>query len=533
MTIRTRFAPSPTGHLHIGSARTALFCWAYAHGRQGKFLLRIEDTDQKRSSDAASMAFLEDLTWLGLKWDEGPFFQSERLKLYNQAIDRLLEEGKAYHAFDTPEEIEAARARARARKRTYVYDRAALRLDPKTVARYLEEGRPAVVRFKVPDHREVVVRDAALGAVCTNSDEFGDFVIRKADGFPTYHLAVVVDDEMMGVTHVIRGQDHLTNTARHLLLQEALGFKTPVYAHNSLTFNPDGSKMSKRDKDKALRKEVARRGIDSCTSIDEETFRAWIASKDRQLDLDAAERLAGELGVHLPEINVDDFRRAGYLPEVLVNYIALLGWSPGSDVEKFDASYLVAHFDFDRMITSPSKFDRQKLLAFNLDAVQDMEEAEFAARFREHCARYHPEFLELGEERFDRLARANRKRAKTLEDPIESCRFFLLGDDAVVYERTKPVEKALLRGEPSGLDHLRALGPLLAGLLDWSVEALELAVRGYAEARAGGKLGRAAQPLRIAVSGGTVSPAIFDTLSILGRDAVLRRIDRCLEEFSR
>jgi len=532
MTIRTRFTPSPTGHLHIGSARTALFCWAYARGRGGKFLLRIEDTDKKRSSDAASTAFLEDLEWLGLTWDEGPFYQSERLEIYDRFIDRLLEEGKAYHAFDTPEEIEAARARARALKRTYVYDRAALRLDRETVARYLEEGRPAVVRFKVPDHREVVVRDAALGAVRSSSDEFGDFVIRKADGFPTYHLAVVVDDELMGVTHVIRGQDHLTNTARHLLLQEALGFKMPVYAHNSLTFNPDGSKMSKRDKDKALRKAVAERGIDSCTSIDDTTFRAWLEGKDRQLDLDAAERLARELGIHLPEINVDDFRRAGYLPEVLLNYIALLGWSPGGDLEKFDADYLVEHFDFDGMITSPSRFDRQKLLAFNLDAIQDMEEAEFAARFREHCARYHPDFLDLGEERFARLARANRKRAKTLEDPIESCRFFLRADGEVVYERTKPVEKALLRGEPSGLDHLRALGPLLAGLSDWSLESLEAAVRGYAEARARGKLGKAAQPLRIAVSGGTVSPAIFETLRILGKDAVLRRIDRCLEEFS-
>jgi glutamyl/glutaminyl-tRNA synthetase len=532
-TVRTRFAPSPSGHLHVGSARTALFCWAYARGRDGKFILRIEDTDRKRSSDAASMAFLEDLKWLGLQWDEGPYYQSERLAHYDRAIDRLLEDGKAYRAFETPEEIEAARAAAREAKRAYIYDRAALRLDSETVRAYLAEGRPHVVRFQVPDHEEIAVRDAALGVVRVDTDEIGDFVIRKQDGYPTYHLAVVVDDEEMGVTHVIRGQDHLINTPRHVLLQRALGYATPIYAHNSLTFNVDGTKMSKRDRDRALRRVVEEREIDSVECVDDESWSRWRGDAKHQLELEQVEALANELRVHLPEVHVDDFRRAGYLPEVLVNFIALLGWSPGRDIEKFDAAFLVERFDFDRMVRSPAKFDRDKLLAFNLDALQAMEEGEFTARFKEHCARYHPEFVErLGDEQFALLASANKKRAKTLEDPIESCRFFVQADDDIVYERTKGVEKALSKGETPGLSHLAALRPLLADAPDFGVETLESVVQAYADAHTSGKLGKVAQPLRIAVSGTTVSPAIFETLAILGRDAVLRRVDRCLSFFA-
>jgi len=468
--VRTRFAPSPSGHLHAGGARTALFCWAYARGHGGTFIIRIEDTDRKRSSDAASMAFLEDLKWLGLAWDEGPefdgcgggdrgpYYQSERREIYDRYIRKLLVEGKAYHAFETPEEIEAARERARKEKRTYVYDRAALRLDPATVERYVAEGRPHVVRFKVPDAREVVVRDSALGVVRVNTDEIGDFVIRKADGFPTYHFAVVVDDELMGITHVIRGQEHLANTPRHVLLQEALGFRTPVYAHGSIIVNVDGTKMSKRDKDKTLRKAVRERGLDAAAAVDPETFGWWLSDKHHQLDLERAEALARELGIRLPEINIEDFRRAGYLPEVLVNYVALLGWSPGGDVEKFDASYLVEQFDFERMVKSASRFDRDKLLAFNLDALQAMPPEEFAQRFRDHCVRYHPAFVEkLDEAQLDLLARANQKRSKTLDDPIESSRFFVLGDDEIVVEDSKNVRKALLKGEPNGYAHLEAV----------------------------------------------------------------------------
>jgi glutamyl/glutaminyl-tRNA synthetase len=541
--IRTRFAPSPSGHLHVGGARTALFCWAFAHGRDrgGKFILRIEDTDQKRSSDAASMAFLEDLAWLEIDWDEGPeyegcgggaagpYFQSQRLDIYDTHIDQLIAEGRAYRAFETAESLDAARAKAKAEGRDYRYDRAALELDPATVERYLAENRPHVVRFRVPD-ADVVVSDVVRGEVRTTPAELDDFVIRKADGYPTYHFAVVVDDELMGVTHVIRGEEHLKNAAKHVLLQDALGFRRPVFAHISLIFNPDGSKMSKRDKDKALRQYVREHGISSSDAIDEKTWTWWLERKDHQLDLEKAEALARELGVSLPEINVDDFRRAGYLPEVLVNYLALLGWSPGGDVEKFDAGFLLAHFDLDRIIRSPAKFDRDKLLAFNLDALQSMEGDAFVRRLRSHAERHHPEFLASLGDRFDLFARANQARSKTLEDPFTSCRFFIEADDAIEYEDSKAARKALVNGDPNGYAHLDALAPLLAALEDWSVESLERRVTEYADNHAGGKLGKVAQPLRIAVSGGTISPAIFETLAILGRASVLARIGRCLAQ---
>jgi glutamyl-tRNA synthetase len=545
----TRFAPSPSGHLHVGGARTALFCWAYARGRDGSFILRIEDTDRKRTSSKASLGFFEDLKWLGIDWDQGPefegwgggangpYFQSERLPIYDRHLTELIEAGKAYRAFERPEELEADRAKARAEKRTYRYDRAALALDAQTVERYLAEGRPHVVRLRVPDEGEVVFRDEVLGEIRTSCAELDDFVIRKADGYPTYHFAVVVDDEAMGVTHVIRGQEHLKNTTKHVLIQDALGFARPVYAHVSTIANPDQSKMSKRDKDKTLRAVVQERGLDGpppagdgSMAVSADRWSWWLEAKDHQLELDEAQRLAEALDVKLPEINVDDFRRAGYLPEVLLNYLALLGWSPGSDVEKFDRHFLTERFDLDRIVKAPARFDRDKLLAFNLDAIQVMDPDEFVLRYREHCAAYHPEFVErLSPEAFAMLARANQPRSKTLDDTIASSRFFLIDDAAVEYEQTKAVRKALRGGPPSGLDHLEAILPQLEACETWDVASVERVLEDYASAHADGKLGKVAQPLRIAVSGGTISPAIYETLVILGNASVLGRVRRCLD----
>jgi len=549
--IRTRFAPSPSGNLHVGGARTALFCWAYAKARGGRFILRVEDTDQKRSSDAASLGFLRDLAWLGIDWDEGPVYghcgggefgpyhQSQRLGLYASQAQRLIDSGKAYCAFESAEELDAARLRAKEAKRPYRYDRASLQLEAATVADWLAEGRPHVVRFRSPDDRGVVVHDEVLGDVETAPGEIDDFVIIKADGYPTYHFAVVVDDELMGVTHVIRAQEHLNNTPRHVLLQEALGFRRPVYAHVSIIFNPDGSKMSKRDRDKALRAAVKKAALDGpprrsgsdAAVVDVETWRWWLADKDHQLPVEAAEALADAMAIHLPEINVDDFRRAGYLPEVIVNYLALLGWSPGENIEKFDRRFLLERFDLDRVLKSPAKFDRDKLLAFNLDALQAMTTDEFVARFRDHCASFHPEFMQrLAPAQFDLLGRANHKRAKTLEDPIRSCRFFVMSDDRVEYPDTRAVQDVLIKGQPSGQAHLEAVTPMMAKLSDqeWSPANLEEVVKRYAAEHANGKLGAVAQPLRVAVSGSLESPAIFDTLAILGKQSTLRRIERCL-----
>ena len=541
--VRTRFAPSPSGPLHIGGARTALFCWAYAKAHGGSFILRIEDTDRKRSSAAACQALMHDLRWLGIDWDEGPefdgmgggefgpYFCSKRLDIYRKYIEQLIDEGKAYRAFETPQELEAARNDAKRQKRGYRYDRSALKLDEATIQAYLDEGRPYVVRFRLPNDEPIVVRDEVRGEVTVDPKELDDFVILKADGYPTYHFAVVIDDELMNITHIIRGQEHLNNTAKHVLLQDALDFRRPVFAHLSLIFNPDGSKMSKRDKDKTLRSAVREENIQSSPTpaISDDTWHWWSQSKDHQLDLDAASALADALHVVLPEIDVDDFRRAGYLPEVLINYLALLGWSPGKDVEKFDRAFLIDHFDLDRIIKSHAKFDRDKLLAFNLDAIQAMSPRQFRDRWHAHLTAYHRDFVShLSDEQFDMLAAANHSRSKTLDDTVKSSQFFIMADDAIEYEQTKAVRKALCNGDPSGYDHLAAIKPLLADLTDWTKHSIERVVDNYSHEHANAKLGTVAQPLRIAVSGGTVSPAIFDTLAILGREAVVNRIARCL-----
>ncbi|MHC4211142.1 MAG: glutamate--tRNA ligase, partial [Planctomycetota bacterium] len=486
--VRTRFAPSPSGHMHVGGARTALFCWAYARGRGGHFILRIEDTDQKRSSEAATQAFMEDLQWLGIDWDEGPryegcgggetgpYLQSQRLRHYQRYADQLIADGLAYRAFETPQEL--AEARASAGGGAYKYDRAALDLDEATIRRYLAEDRPFVVRFKVPDSGEIRITDAVRGAVSVPAGELDDFVIRKADGYPTYHFAVVVDDELMKVTHVIRGEEHLYNTARHVLMQDALKFRRPAYAHVSLIFNPDGSKMSKREKDKVLRRAVTEHALERPPdAIDgsgqpvmpQEHWDRWRSDTDHQLDLEHAVRLGAALNVELPEIDVEDFRRAGYLPQVMVNYLALLGWSPGGKVEKFDAKFLIEHFDLDRVIKSPARFDRDKLLAFSLDALQELTSERFALHLATHGRRYHPQYMKaLVGDRFELFAAANHARSKTLEDPFRTCRFFLQADDEIVYEQSKAVRKALEGGEPNGYAHLQAVSSILKHHSDWT-----------------------------------------------------------------
>jgi glutamyl-tRNA synthetase len=544
----TRFAPSPSGHLHVGGARTALFCWAYAKGRGGAFLLRIEDTDQKRSSDAASVGFLKDLDWLGIDWNEGPtftrpdgrvvgggdhgpYFQSERLDIYNGLIARLIAEGKAYYAFDTPEELDAKRKASLAAKLPYRYDRSALRLSPDEVAAKLAAKVPAVVRVKVPAG-SITIRDEILGEVTLPEGEVDDFVIRKVDGFPTYHFAVVVDDELMGVTHVLRAQEHFTNTAKHMVLQDLLGYRRPVYGHLPIICNPDGSKMSKRDKDKALRAAVVAKGLSAppTGTVSQERWTTWLGDKNVQLDFDDAQRVAEALDVALPEINVDDFRRSGYLPEVICNFLSLNGWSPGENLEKFDNDLLKARFDLPRVQKTPAKFDRMKILAFNCDAITAMDRERFVALAKAHGERYHPEFLaRLTPEQFRMLADASHERSKTLDDLYRGNRWLVTPDERLVWEESKNVRKAMLDGSPRGIDTLRAVLPLLTAIADWKAASIETVLTGFVTATFGeGQMGKVAQPLRVAVTGGTVSPPIFDTLAILGKASAIRRIERCL-----
>ncbi len=564
--IVTRFAPSPTGHLHIGGARTALFCWAFARRQQGRFLIRIEDTDQARSSEASARGILADLAWLGITWDEGPtlspseqllagasiprtpigadprnvgpFFQSQRLDIYNAALRKLLDSDKAYAAFETPAELEAKRKAATAAGKMYRYDRAALDIPKAERDRRMNAGEPHVIRFKAPPD-EILINDVVLGEVRVSGEELDDFVLRKADGFPTYHFGVVVDDHEMGVTHVLRGQEHLNNTPKHVALQIALGYPIPAFAHMPLIFNEQGAKMSKRERDQTARKAVKEKQLThtplpDAEGLDDAAFQAWLKDSARQLETNALEALAAHMHLALPEVSVDDFRRAGYLPEVITNFIALLGWSPpaeaGENVEKFDMAFLEKWFALERIGKSNARFDRKKLLSFNTDAITAMSDDDFERRWRDWCKGHAKEVLGVGPDRFKALAAALRPRSKTLKDAADGAHFAVIPDEGVVFE-SKAVEKTLKSNHNEGLAVLKDLRTRINALHDLEAPAAHALIEAYAAEKSLG-MGKVAQPLRVALTGSTVSPPIDATLAILGKHSVLRRIDRCLETHS-
>lgn len=580
----TRFAPSPTGHLHIGGARSALFCWAFAAGLKrrgvdGRFMIRIEDTDQARSSDESARGILEDLAWLGIEWDDGPelrlpsgrtiggdsravgpYFQARRVDTYNAYIESLVRLGRAYPAFESGEELDALRKAAVAAKKTYRYDRPA-DVSPGVfpAARWerARKGEKHVVRF-LALREEVVVPDRVLGDVRIAPGELDDFVIRKADGFPTYHFAVVIDDELMGVTHVMRAQEHLANTPRHVAMQKALvrldtgaPFRTPEYAHMPLIFNMDGTKMSKRDKAKAARKaakDALAKGqtaadLAASAALDEKTVADFVAGEHDRVDV--AEALARHLNVTLPEIEVWDFRRNGYLPEAITNFIALLGWSPGlkdeqgKDVEKFDAAFLAANFSIERIGRTNAKFDRAKLLSFNADAIKALDDGAFAARFWAWLAEHEPDAASavqrvFGDDppaspRFRLLGRALKPRARTLREALAPARFALVDDQA--YEFDQPAVAKHLQGDAGrGLDLLRQVRERFAALSDaeFTPEQVHAITEQLAQ-QTGTGMGPVSQAIRVAVTGAGVSPGIGETLAVLGRAATLARLDRCLK----
>jgi glutamyl-tRNA synthetase len=535
----TRFAPSPTGLLHIGGARTALFSWAYARCRGGKFLLRLEDTDQRRSSDAAARSILADLQWLGLTWDEGPdpsinwgdsevkqspkdhqvgphgpYFQSQRLAIYNTYIQKLLDSGAAYD----------------------------------------DDG---AVRFRMD--KPIAFRDEVYGDIKVEQADLEDFVIRKADGFPTFHMAVVVDDAEMKVTHVIRGQEHLSNTAKHAALCDALGVPRPVWVHTPSIMNPDGSKMSKRDKAKVARAaaltaiesegrdafvsrcmttqaDVALLQTDNVEDYRDISAEELAAFLDKQNDeVSVANLIAHVLTVPLPEINVADFKTAGYLPDVLCNYLALLGWNPGNDVERFDKDFFCKTFDFSRINKANSKFDRQKLLSFNGEVLQKIEPAAFAQQVWAMGEAGSHGFTAADDAKFKLFCAAYQPRSQTLRDAFVQGAFFFADDDETVWNfDDKPIRKAMLNNEGEGLRLLATLKDEIAGIADGAGfgTAVHDSIKAISETQ-GINMGKYAQPLRIAVSGGTVSPPIDQTLDLLGKAKTLRRIERCLEEASK
>ena len=546
--LRVRFAPSPTGFLHVGGARTALFNWLLARRASGTFQLRIEDTDRARHVAGAEQKILDDLRWLGLNWDEGPdvggrcgpYFQSQRLDIYQRYVRQLLEEGKAYYALDTLEELGAVRTEARKSGASLKYRRP----DPlPTVEQGLaarREGRPVVVRFKMPPG-DIVVHDLIRGEVRVSQDELEDFVIEKGDGWPTYHLACVVDDFLMEITLVCRGQDHLSNTPKHVALQTALGFPTPQYAHLPLIFNMNGSKMGKRDKHTAVHEAVSRLVRDGKWSADAiaehagadvQLAAAWFGDKKANrkpefaaLDTEHVVRLAGQTGVLLPEVDVHDFRASGYLPEALSNFLTLLGWSPGDDREYMSREEAVTAFSIDRIIRSNAKFDREKLLAMNTNWCARTSPDRLRAAYRDFLRIGASAMLALDDPTVDRVLEACRG-FRTFRDVETKAGALFVPDDAVEYD-PKAVRKVLEKDDGRGYAMLEAFLPALESAPVWSPEALEALLADYCPER-GVQLGDVAQPVRVAVTGRTISPAIHDTLALLGKEKALNRIRRAL-----
>ena len=478
--MKTRFAPSPTGHLHIGSARTALFNYLLARHAGGKFLLRIEDTDRARHVEEAVTQVVEDLHWLGLTWDEGiqvggpesSYRQSDRLDLYRKYADQLLAAGQAYHAFETPEELDALRLAAEAKKQTFRYVRPATLPTAADVEKARAAGRPVVVRFRCPGH-DVAIRDQVYGDVTVPAEQQDDFIILKADGWATYHLANVVDDALMGITFILRGQEFLGQTWRHVLLREALGFSEPSYAHLPLIVDAQGRKLSKRE----------------------------------------------------GAVDVFSFRKAGYLPEAIINFIGLLGWAPGGgERERFTLDELAEAFTVERINKANAFFDRDKLLAFNTVAIAAAGPDRLLAAFKDFIAINETPFAGVDDVMLARVL-AVCAGFRTFSDVVTKAGILFAADDAVVYDE-QAAKKVLAKNNGEGWTMLEKLRPLLADV-EWTAEALE-ALLNRLVAESGAGMGKVAQPLRVAVTGTTVSPAIYDTLILLGRDKTLARTDRCL-----
>ncbi|MHC4757631.1 MAG: glutamate--tRNA ligase [Planctomycetota bacterium] len=394
--IVTRFAPSPTGYLHVGGARTALFNWLYARHTAGEFILRIEDTDQKRNTPKAMEQVIADLKWLGIDWDQGPsvegpngpYLQSQRRDIYDKHIKQLIEQGKAYYCFDTHQELEAMRSKAQAEKKSFIYPRPDKLPDDKDVQNARAQERDVTVRFVMPD-KEIVVKDIVRGEVKFDGGEFSDFIIQKSDGFPTYNFACVVDDALMGVTHVIRGQEHLMNTSGQLELWKALfcDIDLPVYAHMSVTVSETGGKLSKRERPNTLRKLIKTSDnidLDKLAEIGKlsaEDMSEFLKGKSAP-EMSCIDSIATYLNIHLPEINVVDFFRSGYLPEAMINFLALLGWNPGDEREIMEVGDLIESFKLSRLTKTNSLFDRQKLVAFNTEHLKIVDKKKLLEHFK-------------------------------------------------------------------------------------------------------------------------------------------------------
>jgi glutamyl-tRNA synthetase len=394
------------------------------------------------------------------------------------------------------------------------------------------------MRFATPV-KDYYFDDAVLGPhQGVNATQVQDFVIRKSDGMPTYHFAVVVDDAEMEITHVLRGQEHLLNTVNHIALQEALGYPRPIYAHLPIILNTDGSKMGKRDRDKLIRQRAQNwlktnkkfaTDLSTASTLPVSRLEDWLNDVAKQLDIPEQQQLMRVIGLRdsdLPEILVHDFRKNGYLPEAMLNFLALLGWNPGGDRERMTTDELIQLFTIEGIGKSNAKFNREKLLAFNTEAAASADSGRLVRAFRDYLATNPESPLNRADDAQLAKMLEMKKGFRLLRDVDETSRFLFLSGAEIVYQ-SDAVQKVLKKGDGQGLTVLRDLKPLLANIADWTHTAIESAINGYgAEKQLG--LGKIAQPLRVAVSGGTISPPIFESLEFLGKDKTLARIDRCL-----
>ncbi len=533
--LRTRFAPSPTGSLHVGGVRTALYCRLVARQTGGRFLLRIEDTDRARSTEEAASGIVADLRWLGLTWDEGPdapsacgpFFQSQRLERYDEVLRSLLASGHAYEAWEDAAELAAMRQAAEAAGDALRYRRR--QVSAAQVEAWKAEGRRPVVRLAAPN-KDVTHDDVILGPVTVEAAQLDDFVLRKADGFPTYHFAVVVDDHDMGIDLVLRGQEHLMNTHKHLQIYEALGWTPPRAGHLPLIFNPTGTKMSKRDKARVAREAVRAKAAASSHGKD----LAWLAEltglpvaelaafmAKTNDGVATATLIAQRLNVALPLIEVADFRMQGFLPEAIVNMMALLGFGTEDGREVLSQEELAEVFDLRRVNLTAARFDETKARWMNGQWMVRLSPDALAKHFEAWCALTDSPFARWTADRRTRLLENYKARASTFAELAVAARAYLVAPDSW--------DEAALR-KHLGIEGRQALSAVRAALGDLEDDApatVSATVAAVAE-RLGLGLGKVAQPLRVAFMGVPVSPPIEETYALLGREEALSRIDRLL-----
>lgn len=517
MSVRTRFAPSPTGFLHIGGVRTALFNWLFAKQHNGQFLLRVDDTDQQRNVEEALEPILNGFRWLGLDWDEGPevggqygpYYQSQRSELYADAAQKLLDSGHAYRDFATPEEIQAEREAAQQSGEAFTYSRRWMAETPEQAADFESEGRSGVVRLKMPREGSLVLNDLIRGEVRFDWAREQDHVIQRADGSCLYHLATVVDDALMQISHVIRAEEHLPNTPRQVFIAQSMGYELPQFAHLPYVAEPGSkNKLSKRKLDKYLK------------------------NRDFAALNKHGEAIAEKLGLETSAetfnpVIVDFYEQIGFLPAAVLNYLLLLGWSLDGEREEFSVEEMIEHFSLERVNKAPASFDPQKLMAFQDRAMQQFETKKKTAMcvgFLQQAGLVEtPPDCSTGP-KVSAILTAAGDRVKVAGDILDYADFFT-ADESIEYEE-KAFQKRIVKPEEAVPLLVKFVG-VLQQVEDFTAENLDKTLKDFVESE-GIKIGQIIHALRVAVTGKAVGFGVFETLEILGKESCLARIDRAI-----